>query len=268
MIFQQFNLVRRASVLDNVLAGRLGFIPPAAEPARALPGARPRAGPGVPGPGRARAPGRPPRRHAVGRRAAARGHRARAGPAARGDPGRRAHREPRSARSPASIMDILRTHQPRARAHARGEPAPARDRAGLRHARRRLPPGPRRVRRSARGGDAGRGREADLRRRERRGETRADRALFVGLVVFAWLVWDTGADPGAWRADSRGCSTSCAACCRRTSACSPRRWPAPSPRWRSRCSARRWPRCSRCRWGSSPPATWRRARSSIRRAPC
>ena len=28
MIFQQFNLVRRASVLDNVLAGRLGFIPP------------------------------------------------------------------------------------------------------------------------------------------------------------------------------------------------------------------------------------------------
>jgi len=28
VIFQQFNLVRRASVLDNVLAGRLGFIPP------------------------------------------------------------------------------------------------------------------------------------------------------------------------------------------------------------------------------------------------
>jgi phosphonate transport system ATP-binding protein len=28
MIFQQFNLVRRASVLDNVLAGRLGFVPP------------------------------------------------------------------------------------------------------------------------------------------------------------------------------------------------------------------------------------------------
>jgi len=28
MIFQQFNLVRRASVLDNVLAGRLGFAPP------------------------------------------------------------------------------------------------------------------------------------------------------------------------------------------------------------------------------------------------
>jgi phosphonate transport system ATP-binding protein len=28
MIFQQFNLVRRASVIDNVLAGRLGFVPP------------------------------------------------------------------------------------------------------------------------------------------------------------------------------------------------------------------------------------------------
>ena len=28
MIFQQFNLVRRASVIDNVLAGRLGYVPP------------------------------------------------------------------------------------------------------------------------------------------------------------------------------------------------------------------------------------------------
>jgi phosphonate transport system ATP-binding protein len=28
MIFQHFNLVRRASVLDNVLAGRLGYVPP------------------------------------------------------------------------------------------------------------------------------------------------------------------------------------------------------------------------------------------------
>jgi phosphonate transport system ATP-binding protein len=28
MIFQQFNLVRRASVIENVLAGRLGFVPP------------------------------------------------------------------------------------------------------------------------------------------------------------------------------------------------------------------------------------------------
>jgi phosphonate transport system ATP-binding protein len=30
MIFQQFNLVRRASVLENVLAGRLGYVPTAA----------------------------------------------------------------------------------------------------------------------------------------------------------------------------------------------------------------------------------------------
>jgi phosphonate transport system ATP-binding protein len=28
MVFQQFNLVRRASVLENVLAGRLGWVPP------------------------------------------------------------------------------------------------------------------------------------------------------------------------------------------------------------------------------------------------
>ena len=30
MVFQQFNLVRRASVIDNVLAGRLGYVPPLA----------------------------------------------------------------------------------------------------------------------------------------------------------------------------------------------------------------------------------------------
>jgi phosphonate transport system ATP-binding protein len=45
MIFQQFNLVRRASVIDNVLAGRLGYVPvlgsllgrfPAPDRARAL----------------------------------------------------------------------------------------------------------------------------------------------------------------------------------------------------------------------------------------
>ena len=28
MVFQQFNLVRRASAIDNVLAGRLGYVPP------------------------------------------------------------------------------------------------------------------------------------------------------------------------------------------------------------------------------------------------
>jgi phosphonate transport system ATP-binding protein len=45
MVFQQFNLVRRASVVDNVLAGRLGYVPawpsllgrfPAADRSRAL----------------------------------------------------------------------------------------------------------------------------------------------------------------------------------------------------------------------------------------
>ena len=30
MVFQQFNLVRRASAIDNVLAGRLGYVPPIA----------------------------------------------------------------------------------------------------------------------------------------------------------------------------------------------------------------------------------------------
>jgi phosphonate transport system ATP-binding protein len=30
MVFQQFNLVRRASAIDNVLAGRLGYVPPLA----------------------------------------------------------------------------------------------------------------------------------------------------------------------------------------------------------------------------------------------
>src|SRR5262249_57420412 len=30
MVFQQFNLVRRASAIDNVLAGRLGYVPPVA----------------------------------------------------------------------------------------------------------------------------------------------------------------------------------------------------------------------------------------------
>jgi phosphonate transport system ATP-binding protein len=38
MIFQQFNLVRRASVLTNVLAGRLGYVPPAWALANYFPG--------------------------------------------------------------------------------------------------------------------------------------------------------------------------------------------------------------------------------------
>jgi phosphonate transport system ATP-binding protein len=39
MIFQQFNLVRRASVLTNVLAGRLGYVAPAWALANYFPGA-------------------------------------------------------------------------------------------------------------------------------------------------------------------------------------------------------------------------------------
>jgi phosphonate transport system ATP-binding protein len=39
MIFQQFNLVRRASVLTNVLAGRLGYVPALASLAGRFPGA-------------------------------------------------------------------------------------------------------------------------------------------------------------------------------------------------------------------------------------
>jgi phosphonate transport system ATP-binding protein len=53
MVFQQFNLVRRASVIENVLAGRLGYVPPVPsvvgrfpradhELARACPGPAPR----------------------------------------------------------------------------------------------------------------------------------------------------------------------------------------------------------------------------------
>lgn len=39
MIFQQFNLVRRSSVVTNVLAGRLGYLPPAWALANYFPGA-------------------------------------------------------------------------------------------------------------------------------------------------------------------------------------------------------------------------------------
>ncbi len=44
MVFQQFNLVRRASVLTNVLAGRLGYLPPTWALANYFPGALMRQG--------------------------------------------------------------------------------------------------------------------------------------------------------------------------------------------------------------------------------
>jgi phosphonate transport system ATP-binding protein len=39
MVFQQFNLVRRSTVLTNVLAGRLGYVPPLASLVRRFPAA-------------------------------------------------------------------------------------------------------------------------------------------------------------------------------------------------------------------------------------
>src|SRR5207249_9834959 len=71
------------------------------------------------------------------------------------------------------------------------ESAPARDRAGLRDAHRRLSPRACRLRRTARSSDADR-RARHLRRRDL---TVRRAVLFVALVVLAWLVWDTGADP-------------------------------------------------------------------------
>src|SRR2546426_230975 len=107
MIFQQFNLVRRASVLDNVLAGRLGYVP-------SLPSL-------------------------VGRFPAG---------------------EQRLAPECLAQGGLAHPADPRA-----GTPSP---------------------------GPHARGHRRDLRRR-RGGMRRA--AVFVGAVVFAWLVWDTGADP-------------------------------------------------------------------------
>src|SRR2546430_1938015 len=104
--------------------------------------------PGVPRPGRARRLRPAPRRHAVRRRAAARCHRPRARAVARGDPGRRADGQSRP-RAHGQHHGPAEDDPGPARPHAGREPAPARDRAGLCDARRRLPPGPRRVRRAA-----------------------------------------------------------------------------------------------------------------------
>ena len=126
MIFQQFNLVKRASVMENVLAGRLGHVPGVPS----LFGRFPRkdrelaltlSAAGWDGGFR-----RAACRSAVRRRAAARGHRAGAGTRAQGDPGGRAdgqfgshaHREHHG--HPA-------THQPRARTDPGGQPAHAGD---------------------------------------------------------------------------------------------------------------------------------------------
>src|SRR2546430_738700 len=107
-----------------------------------------------------------------------------------GHPRRRADGEP----GPAAHVQHHghpQIYQRGARADPRREPAPTRDGPGLRHAHRGVPPGADRGRRPSPGPHA-RGHRRDLRRR-RPGMRRA--AVFVGAVVFAWLVWDTGADP-------------------------------------------------------------------------
>ena len=97
MIFQQHNLVKRLSVLKNVLVGRMADLSPILLSSLQL---FPEADVKI-----ARhcleqvghdAQGRQPRRRAVGRRAAARRHRPRAGAAAQVHAGRRAGGEPRS----------------------------------------------------------------------------------------------------------------------------------------------------------------------------
>ena len=96
MIFQHHNLVRRLTVLKNVLVGRMAGHVVGARLAAVVSGARRRDRDGVPGARRAYAQGALARRSALRRRAAARRHRPRARAGAGRDPGRRAGREPRS----------------------------------------------------------------------------------------------------------------------------------------------------------------------------
>src|SRR5439155_20234232 len=153
--------------------------------------------PGVPRPGRARRLRPTPRRHAVWRPAAARVHRPRARAVARGDPGRRADGQSRP-RAHGQHHGPPEDDPGPARPHAGREPAPARDRAGLCDARRRLPPGPRRVRRPAGRALTGGGVD-DLRRGAATippGRASLRRAAgFAPLVVLPWTAWDTGPAP-------------------------------------------------------------------------
>ena len=156
MIFQQFNLVRRASVLDNVLAGRLGYVPEWPSLVGRF----------------------PPRDRALARECLAQVGLAefadrRADTLSGGEQQRVAIAralaqeprvilgdEPTASLDPAlagAIMGILRADQPGAAPHARRQPAPARDGARVRHADRRVPGGARRVRRPAGGRLARRG---------------------------------------------------------------------------------------------------------------
>src|SRR5205085_7334272 len=162
----------------------------AADPVRSLRRRRSPDRAGMPRAGRARRTRRPPRRHAVRRRAAARGHRSRACTGAVGDPGRRADGEPRP-RADRQHHGPAQAHQRAARSDAGRESASARDRGRLRDAHRRLPTRSCRLRRSAGASDAAAG-GGDL----RRGSGPVKRAtLVIALAVLAWTAWDTGADP-------------------------------------------------------------------------
>ena len=188
MVFQQFNLVRRASVLDNVLAGRLGYVPPLPSLLGRFPEAdRALAHACLEQVGLA---------HLADRRAdtlsGGEQQRVAIARALAQAPAVILADEPTASLDPAltaEIMGILRSINTRAAAHAGRQPAPARDGAGLRQPHRRLPRRPGDLRRPAGRGDAS-GRRGDL-----RGEPMKRAALFAGLVVLAWTAWDTGADP-------------------------------------------------------------------------
>ena len=94
MIFQHHNLVKRLSVLKNVLVGRMADLSPCSRRCSSFPEADVEIA--LQCLERSSSPqGEAARRHAVGRRAAARRHRPRAGAAAQVHAGRRAGREPR-----------------------------------------------------------------------------------------------------------------------------------------------------------------------------
>src|SRR2546425_432635 len=179
MIFQQFNLVRRASVLDNVLARRLGYVPSLPSLVGRFPAGEQRlaleclAQVGL--------------AHLAGRRAdtlsGGEQHRAAIAPAppgAGGHPRRRADSEPRPA-AHVQHHGHPQDHQRGARVDPRREPAPARDGPGLRHAHRRVPSGAARLRRRSPDSHA-RDHRRDLRRR--RGGMRPA-ALVVGAGGFS-----------------------------------------------------------------------------------
>ena len=92
MIFQEYALVERLSVMENVLSGRLGYVGFWRSYFRKFPQSRHRRGLPPAGAGRARPHGRQAGRRAVRRSAAAGRHRPRADPGSTAPAGRRADR--------------------------------------------------------------------------------------------------------------------------------------------------------------------------------